>query len=60
MLVDNLDHPQWHEEREVVNPKDAKMLSDMIGTIVVGIIITHMIPIILNKMGLMVTSLLAK
>lgn len=32
----------------------------MIGTISVGIVVTHFIPIILNKMGLILTSLLAK
>lgn len=60
LYVDNLDHPQWIEEREVVNPQDAKMLADMVGTVVVGIIINHAIPVILNSMGLMKTSLLSR
>lgn len=36
------------------------MLSDMVGTVVVGTIIVHVIPVMLNCMGLMKTSLLAK
>jgi len=60
LITDNLDHPQWNEDREVVNPKDAKMLSDMLGSTAVGLMISHFIPVILNSMGLMKTALLGK